>query len=336
MAGKKGKVMERRLMKDFQIGLVEGIVSDAISSNKEPKDVFSKIAQAIGKRSSSKGKDWNAMVRKSTMTRDPIGSTAEFQTRQSRQSLRRQIIEAQGKPDPDQLVAYNPMLSTVSPATRVAYAKFKISKIKQEFEDREAAGGASENTSQKGDDDVFQDASTSVKKVTETNQTSSIVRPRPRASLSSVASASSTSNTPKDPPKPTTSIKISQPTPTVSMAPPDVPTRKEFRPKTPIPEDPREGMTTPDPDGRKSVDSNQGSRSTTPTRPPSVKSTASKAEDKKEVNKEVKKEEKKEEKTDVPKETLKPTTTEPPKRSPGPPKPGGKSTVSGQVIQGWL
>lgn len=329
VAGKKGRVMERRLMKDFQIGLVEGIVSDAITSNKEPKDVFSKIAQAIGKRSSSKGKDWNAMVRKSTMTRDPIGSTAEFQIRQSRQSLRRQIIDSQGKPDPDQLVAYNPMLSTVSPATRVAYAKFKISKIKQEFEDREAAGGASENTSQKGEDDVFQDGPASVKKVTEVKQSSSIVRPRPRASLSSVASASSASNGPKDPPKPPL---VNQPT--ISMTAPDAPSKKEFRPRTPIPEDPREGMSTPDPGRPKSVDSAQGSKSDTPST--SVKSTASKVDDKKEVTKEVKVEEKKEEKKDVPKEALKPTTAEPPRRSPGPPKPGGKSKVTGEVIQGWL
>lgn len=315
-------------MKDFQIGLVEGIVSDAIQANKEPKDVFSKIAQAIGKRSSSKGKDWNAMVRKSTMTRDPIGSTAEFQIRQSRQSLRRQIIDSQGKPDPDQLVAYNPMLSTVSPATRVAYAKFKISKIKQEFEDREA-GGASENTSQKGEDDVFQDGPAAVKKVTEVKQSSSIVRPRPRASLSSVASASSASNAPKDPPKPPV---VNQPT--ISMTAPDVLSKKEFRPRTPIPEDPREGMATPDPG--KSVDSAEGSRSDSTSRPMSVKSTASKADDKKEVNKEVKVDEKKEEKKDMPKEALKPTTAEPPRRSPGPPKPGGKSKVTGEVLQGWL
>lgn len=46
--------MERRILKDFQIGIVEGIVNDAITSNKESTDVFSQIAKAIGKRSSHK------------------------------------------------------------------------------------------------------------------------------------------------------------------------------------------------------------------------------------------------------------------------------------------
>lgn len=46
--------MERRLLKDFQIGIVEGIVQDVISSDQhEPKDVFSQIAKAIGSRASS-------------------------------------------------------------------------------------------------------------------------------------------------------------------------------------------------------------------------------------------------------------------------------------------
>lgn len=88
---KKGKVMERRLIKDFQIGIVEGIVNDAIATEKGPSDVFTKIARAIGKRTSgsSKKKDWNAIVRKNTMAHNPIGSTDERKTRQSRQSIRR-------------------------------------------------------------------------------------------------------------------------------------------------------------------------------------------------------------------------------------------------------
>lgn len=43
--------MERRLLKDFQIGIVEGIVQDVISSEHEPKDLFSQLAKAIGGRS---------------------------------------------------------------------------------------------------------------------------------------------------------------------------------------------------------------------------------------------------------------------------------------------
>lgn len=44
--------MERRLLKDFQIGIVEGIVQDVLSSEHEPKDLFSQLAKAIGSRSS--------------------------------------------------------------------------------------------------------------------------------------------------------------------------------------------------------------------------------------------------------------------------------------------
>lgn len=54
VAGKKGKMMERRILKDFQIGIVEGIINESLQTAKEPKDVFSTIAKVIGKRSSSK------------------------------------------------------------------------------------------------------------------------------------------------------------------------------------------------------------------------------------------------------------------------------------------
>lgn len=37
--------------------------------------------------------DWNAIVRKSTVVRDPIGSTRSSITRRDKLSLRRQIIE---------------------------------------------------------------------------------------------------------------------------------------------------------------------------------------------------------------------------------------------------
>lgn len=46
--------MERRILKDFQIGIVEGIINETLQTAKEPKDVFSTIAKVIGKRSSSK------------------------------------------------------------------------------------------------------------------------------------------------------------------------------------------------------------------------------------------------------------------------------------------
>lgn len=135
VSGKKGRVMERRLQKDFQIGIVEGIVQAVIQSENEPKDVFSQIAKAIGRKGSSGGrKDWNAVVRQSSVAVDPIGSTNEAVQRQNRRSLRRHL---QHQPDsnlasmdPNRLVEYNPNLSQVTPATRIAYAKFILSKNK--------------------------------------------------------------------------------------------------------------------------------------------------------------------------------------------------------------
>ncbi|VVC45806.1 Transient receptor potential channel,Transient receptor potential channel, canonical,Ion transport [Cinara cedri] len=182
--GKKGRVMERRLLKDFQIGLVEGLIQDAISSNeKGPKDVFSKIAKAIGRRTSqgSKKKDWNAMVRQKSLVRDPIGSTAEGAERRHRQSVRRYILDHQKDAlmDANKLIEYNPLLAEITPMARLAYAKFKIPKIKQEY--------AEENTV--GADEVFENAP-AVNVIDETSKTkSSIVRPRPKSTRKSPLAA---------------------------------------------------------------------------------------------------------------------------------------------------
>lgn len=127
--------MERRLQKDFQIGMVEGIIQAVIQSEKEPKDVFSQIAKVIGRKgSSSNKKDWNAVVRQSSIAMDPIGSTNEAVQRQTRRSLRRHL---QHQPDsdlasmdPKRLLDYNPNLSEVTPVTRIAYAKFMMGKSK--------------------------------------------------------------------------------------------------------------------------------------------------------------------------------------------------------------
>lgn len=127
--------MERRLQKDFQIGIVEGIVQAIIQSENEPKDVFSQIAKAIGRKGSSAGKkDWNAVVRQSNIAVDPIGSTNEAVQRQTRRSLRRHLRHQPDSDltsmDPKRLVDYNPNLSDFTPATRIAYAKFILSKNK--------------------------------------------------------------------------------------------------------------------------------------------------------------------------------------------------------------
>ncbi|RVE51850.1 hypothetical protein evm_003470 [Chilo suppressalis] len=144
IAGKKGKVMERRILKDFQIGIVEGIIKDVISKEVKPKDVFSQIAKAIVRRGStdrteSKKRDWNALVRTNTVRRDPIGRSSEAEIRRSRQSLRAHILDNVHARtiDPQKLLEYNPKLSEVTPTTRVAYAKFMRSKITSEFKEKE-------------------------------------------------------------------------------------------------------------------------------------------------------------------------------------------------------
>lgn len=53
VAGKKGRVMERRILKDFQIGFVETMMADAIKSDGKA-DVFSSIAKIVGKKSVKK------------------------------------------------------------------------------------------------------------------------------------------------------------------------------------------------------------------------------------------------------------------------------------------
>ncbi|XP_050082048.1 transient receptor potential protein isoform X1 [Anopheles aquasalis] len=152
IAGKKGRVMERRILKDFQIGFVEGILQDTFSAATEkPADVFSTIAKAIGNKASTKKKkpeDWNALVRRSTVARDPIGNSSEAIMRRSRQSLRKQILDNSEKGldmDTDHLVAYNPKLSEVTPVTRVAYVKFMTTKLKKDMTDGEASVGPGGN-----------------------------------------------------------------------------------------------------------------------------------------------------------------------------------------------
>lgn len=86
--GKKERIMERRIIKDFQIGIVEGVVNEIISTEKVTKNIFGKIAKAIGQ-GDSKKRDWNALVRSSTITHDPIGSTGEAVRRARQQSVRR-------------------------------------------------------------------------------------------------------------------------------------------------------------------------------------------------------------------------------------------------------
>lgn len=214
--------MERRILKDFQIGLVEGIVNEVLVKSQEPKDVFSQIAKAIGGRSShKKSKDWNAIVRKNTVVRDPIGSTQASIYRKHRRSLRRHIIDASHKGleiNTDKLLEYNPKLSEVSQTTRVAYVKFMTKKMKKDDHlDEIFLENEQRQQNQETDEQPSGAFDAVVKKA-------SIIR---RASEESMkAEAVLEKSEPVLPPSPTTLETIPDP--------------KDFRARTPIPEDPNE------------------------------------------------------------------------------------------------
>jgi len=126
--GKKGRVRERRLMKNFQIGMVEDVINDIISRDSRPKDIFGKIARAIGN-STTKRTDWNAVSRRFSKKRNPIGRSDTSLKRASQQSLRRKTVEEANnillRMNAEELADYNPRLKEYTPATRIAYAKFK-------------------------------------------------------------------------------------------------------------------------------------------------------------------------------------------------------------------
>lgn len=86
--------MERRLLTNFHIGVVDGVMNDILNITHEPKDVFTQIAKAINRHTNSKKKkDWNTLVRSNTVMINPIGSAREAEIRQNRrQSLRKHII----------------------------------------------------------------------------------------------------------------------------------------------------------------------------------------------------------------------------------------------------
>ncbi|KAH1020546.1 hypothetical protein HUJ04_010184 [Dendroctonus ponderosae] len=101
VSGKKGKTMERRLLKDFHIGIVDNIVNEIQQNLEEPKNVFGQIAKVIGRRTTfkSKKKDWNALVRRNTTASNPIGSAQEAEESiKKRQSLRKHIISNVNQP----------------------------------------------------------------------------------------------------------------------------------------------------------------------------------------------------------------------------------------------
>ncbi|XP_050740535.1 transient receptor potential protein-like isoform X1 [Eriocheir sinensis] len=139
VVGKKGRAMERRLMKGFNIGMVEGIMTEILTSDKKPKNIFGKLARAMGKK---KKEDWNAKVSRASLRRDQIGSS-QTSLRRSRTSIRRRIQHENEMLlktlNPEKIVEYNPNLEDYSATTRVAYARFKVNTLKKEKEKQLAA-----------------------------------------------------------------------------------------------------------------------------------------------------------------------------------------------------
>ena len=133
---------ERRLMKGFQIGMVEDLIGSVIGGTEgKVVDVFGKLAKAMGSKSKVKKKDtWNAIAAsKQSLKRSQIGTRESGLKRSSQRSLRRSVVESERAAilamDSNELVEYNPRLKEYTPATRVAYAKFKARTLTKEKPD---------------------------------------------------------------------------------------------------------------------------------------------------------------------------------------------------------
>ncbi|XP_030564163.1 transient receptor potential protein [Drosophila novamexicana] len=180
----KGKVMERRIMKDFQIGFVENLKQE-MDDSANGLDIFSSLAKVIGRKKTQKGdKDWNAIARKNTFTANPIGSKRSSMQRHSQRSLRRKIIEQANEGlqmDQTQLIEFNPNLGEVTRATRVAYVKFMRKKMAA---DEVSVGETDEIT--KGDDEKKSDANGSRKSTSSASGGPSILAAAARASVKNV------------------------------------------------------------------------------------------------------------------------------------------------------
>lgn len=249
-AGKKGRLRERRLKKGFQIGMVEDLISSVIASaDKGPVDVFGKLARVIASRSSSKVKkrnDWNAVAAsKASIKRNPIGSKDASTRRWSQQSLRRSVIESERATllsmDPNRLIEYNPRLKEYSPATRVAYAKFKSKTlgIINESSKEEAAAKKKSNVSLKNlvaagsDPDMrkkiaqSEDKTKSGKSSTTTldkgkvdSKSVAIVHPEESSVTTIITTPPTPSPTPASTSKAPSPLPTQSPTPAVASSPP--------------------------------------------------------------------------------------------------------------------
>ena len=149
--GRKSKNMERQIQKGFQITKIDGIMEAFFGNSldmktSKPKDLFKMIAKAAAKKSANN--DWRTTesIKRSSIKRDQIGNTKNSIKRQQN-SLKRSLMKRSASQseikvmltrlNSEELVAFNPHLTDVTPATRRAYAIFKSALIKEEDESHE-------------------------------------------------------------------------------------------------------------------------------------------------------------------------------------------------------
>lgn len=93
--------MERRILKDFHIGSVDSAL-DNFRLIKEPVDIFTHLAKAIGKKTSvkRKSKHWNSLVKQRSLDGDPIGTSVELEKlAMKRRSLRKTYSVSKSQSD---------------------------------------------------------------------------------------------------------------------------------------------------------------------------------------------------------------------------------------------
>lgn len=161
--GKKSKNMERQIQKGFQITKIDGVMEAFFGSSLDlkdvkPKDLFKKIAKVAAKKGD---KDWRttASIKRSSVKRDQIGSTTNS-IKRHHDSLKKSLLKRGSSQmeikimltrlNSEELVAFNPLLTDHTPATRRAYAIFKSAlKPHEEISDTEKPPANAEDSAQR-------------------------------------------------------------------------------------------------------------------------------------------------------------------------------------------
>ena len=130
--------MERKLKKGFEIAKVDGVLNEFVAKSKNKKNIFDKLATAIGNKAKSSKEALSARSR-STVRKDLIGSSqARINRLHSSLKARIQYENEQflQTMSPEKIQEYNPNLKHETNQTKIAYAKFKVGTIKAEKERR--------------------------------------------------------------------------------------------------------------------------------------------------------------------------------------------------------